>query len=73
MEDLVKAYIAYGAGSVTKINYRKFMQALLHGNFNAFQQDHNLYVWNVFAVSPNFPTSPLLILSVLKMLIDSSA
>jgi cold shock CspA family protein len=49
------------------------MQALLHGNYNAFQQDHNLFVWNVFAVSPNFPTSPLLILSILKMLIDSSA
>lgn len=73
VEDLVKAYIAYGAGSINKINYRKFMQALLHGNYNAFQQDHNLYVWNVFAVSPNFPTSPLLVLSILKMLIDTSA
>lgn len=73
VEDLVKTYIAYGSGGVTRVNYRKFMQALLHGNFNAFQQDHNLFVWNVFAVSPNFPTSPLLILSVLKMLIDSSA
>jgi cold shock CspA family protein len=73
MEDLVKTYVAYGAGAATRVNYRKFMQALLHGNFNAFQQDHNLFVWNVFAVSPNFPTSPLLTLSVLKMLIDSSA
>lgn len=73
VEDLVKAYIAYGSGSTMRINYRKFMQALLHGSYNAFQQEHNSFVWNVFSVSPNFPTSPLLILSVLKMLIDSSA
>jgi hypothetical protein len=49
------------------------MQALLHGNYNAFQQDHNLFIWNVFAVSPNFPTSPLIILSIMKMLIGSSS
>jgi cold shock CspA family protein len=71
IEDLVKAYVAYGTGAA-KVNYRKFMQALLHGNYNAFQQDHNRFVWNVFAVSPNFPTSPLLTLSILKMLIESS-
>jgi cold shock CspA family protein len=73
VEDLVKTYVAYGSGATIRVNYRKFMQALLHGNFNAFQQDHNLFVWNVFAVSSNFPTSPLLILGILKMLIDSSA
>jgi cold shock CspA family protein len=73
VEDLVKAYIAHGAGSGIRVNYRKFMQALLHGNYNAFQQDYNIYIWNVFAVLPNFPTSPLLILSILKMLIESSA
>ena len=73
VDDLVKSYIAHGARSIIRVNYRKFMQALLHGNYNAFQQDHNLFVWNVFAVSPNFPTSPLIILSILKMLIESSA
>jgi cold shock CspA family protein len=73
VDDLVKSYIAYGAKAPVIVNYRKFMQALLHGNYNAFQQDHNLFVWNVFAISPNFPTSPLLILSLLKMLIESSA
>ena len=72
VDDLVKSYIAYGAESIIRVNYRKFMQALLHGNYNAFQQDHNIYVWNAFAISPNFPTSPLLMLSILKMLIDSS-
>ena len=72
VDDLVKTYIAYGKATPVTVNYRKFMQALLHGNYNAFQQDHNQFVWNVFAISPNFPTSPLLILSILKMLIESS-
>ena len=41
VEDLVKSYIAYGAHAMNGINYRKFVQALLHGNYNAFQQEYN--------------------------------
>ena len=70
VEDLVAAYIAYSATVPLKLDYRKFMQALLHGNYNAFQQEHNLFVMNIFAISPYLPTTPLLNLSVLKVLID---
>lgn len=70
VEDLVKAFIAYGSFSSFKINYRKFMQALLQGQCNAFQQDQNTFVLNVFAVSPYLPTTPLLLLGILKVLID---
>jgi hypothetical protein len=54
VEDLVKAYIAAGSHATVRVNYRKFMQALLHGNYNEFQPCHNLYVWSVFAVSQTF-------------------
>jgi cold shock CspA family protein len=46
------------------------MQALLHGNYNAFQQDHNTFILNLFAISPYFPTTPFLKLGILKLLID---
>jgi cold shock CspA family protein len=70
VEDLVSAYMARGSGHPVKLNYGKFTQALLQGSYNAFQQDQNQFVLNVFAISPYFPTSPLLNLSILKMLID---
>jgi len=70
IDDLVTAYVVHGSGAPLKLNYRKFMQALLQGNYNAFQQEHNHFVLNVFAISPYFPTTPLLNLSILKVLID---
>jgi cold shock CspA family protein len=70
VEDLVKAFVVHGSSAPLRMPYRKFMQALLHGNYNAFQQDHNLFVLNVFAISAFFPTSPFLNLSILKLLID---
>jgi len=70
IEQLVTAYIAYGGSTTLRLNYRSFMQALLHGNYNAFLQDHNSFVLNVFAISPYLPTTPLLNLSIIKMLID---
>ena len=73
VDDLVKSFVIYGKNVPLKIDYRKFMQALLHGHYNAFQQDQNIYVLNVFSVSQNFATSPLLLLSILKMLIERSA
>jgi cold shock CspA family protein/energy-coupling factor transporter ATP-binding protein EcfA2 len=70
IEQLVTAYIAHGQSRSIRLDYRAFMQSLLHGNYNAFVQEHNEFVFNVFAISPYFPTTPLLNLSILKMLID---
>src|SRR5262249_43937273 len=46
------------------------MQSLLLGNYNAFSQDNNNFVLNVFAVSRHFISSPLLIVRCLRLLID---
>jgi hypothetical protein len=70
IEDLVKAFIVHGSTEALRVDSRKFMQALLHGNYNAFQQDHNTFIFNVFAISPYFPTTPFLSLGILKLLID---
>ena len=70
IEDHVKAFIAYGSDHPIRLNHRAFMQALLQGQYNAFLQEHNSFVLNVFAISPYFPTTPLLNLGILKLLID---
>jgi len=70
IDDLVGAYLKAGASGQVKISYRKFMQALIQGEYNTFQQDNSSFVLNVFDVSPDFPSTPLLRLSVLKLLID---
>jgi cold shock CspA family protein len=70
VEDLVKAFIVHGSVAALRLDSRKFMQALLHGNYNAFQQDHNTFIFNLFAISPYFPTTPFLNLGILKLLID---
>jgi cold shock CspA family protein len=72
IEDLVTAFIAHGANAPLKMNYHKFMKALMLGNYNIFQQEQNLYIFNIFSVSPYFPTTPLLALSVLKLLIEKA-
>jgi cold shock CspA family protein len=72
IEDLVRAYIASGSMASFRLSSRKFMQALLQGNYNAFQQDQNKFVLKVFAISPYLPTTPLLLLSILKVLFDKS-
>lgn len=70
IDDLVGAYLKLGATAQVKISYRKFMQALIQGEYNAFQQDNSSFVLNIFDVSPDFPSTPLLRLSILKLLID---
>lgn len=70
IDDLVGAYLKVGATGQVKVSYRKFMQALIQGEYNAFQQDNSSFVLNVFDVSPDFPSTPLLRLSILKLLID---
>ncbi|MEI9994654.1 MAG: cold shock domain-containing protein [Rhizomicrobium sp.] len=70
IDDLVKAYIAGGAQMHVQLEHRKMMHALVLGNHNHFQPEENPYILNVFEISPHYPTSPLLLLSVLKVLID---
>lgn len=48
------------------------MQALLLGNCNNFQQEESSFILNLFAISTDFPSSPLLKLSILKILIDKA-
>jgi len=70
IEDLITAYVTNRAQPHMRLHYRKFMKAILLGNYNVFRQDHNDYVLNVFAISPHHLTTPLLNLSILKILID---
>lgn len=72
VDDLVAAYVSGGPGRGLTIGHRKFMQALLLGNYNNFQQDESPFILNVFQVNPDFPSSPLLRLSILKLLIDKA-
>ncbi len=72
IDELMSAYIKRTGGSTFSVSYRKFMQALVLGEYNNFQQGDSPFVINVFATSADFPTSPLIKLSVLKLLIDKA-
>jgi cold shock CspA family protein len=72
VEDLVAAYLARGSGRNLSVGYAQFMQALLLGNYNNFQQDESSFILNVFSISADFPSSPLLKLSLIKILIDKA-
>jgi cold shock CspA family protein len=48
------------------------MQALVLGDYNSFEEENSTFIVNVFLVSPEFPSTPLLRLSVLKFLIDKA-
>ncbi|MEJ0044252.1 MAG: hypothetical protein WDM81_19445 [Rhizomicrobium sp.] len=70
IDDLVRAYIAQGSHMQVQLEHRKMMHALVLGNHNHFQPEDNPYILNVFEISPHYPTSPLLLVSILKVLID---
>lgn len=70
IDDLVGVYLKQGTSGPVKISYRKFMQALIQGDYNAYQQGNSSFVLNVFDISADFPSTPLLRLSILKLLID---
>jgi cold shock CspA family protein/energy-coupling factor transporter ATP-binding protein EcfA2 len=72
VDDLVAAYIAKGSTAGLSVSYTKFMQALVLGSYNNFQQDESPFVLNLFSISADFPSSPLLKASVLKLLIDKA-
>jgi len=67
MEDLIKTYLAENRLNIPKF---KIKQALLFGDYNQFNQDANDYVLNVFTVRSDDVTSPLLKLSILRLLMD---
>lgn len=70
MEELVKTYLADGRLTIPRLKIR---QALIFGDHNQFRQEANDYVLNVFAVSADQLTTPLVRLSILRLLIDIEA
>lgn len=67
MEDLIKLYIAENRLNIPRV---KIKQALLFGDYNQFNQDSNDYILNVFTVRSDDVTTPLLKLSILRLLMD---
>ena len=70
VDDLIKTYIASGPGRLPSGHASKLMKALVLQNYNNFQPAKNEFVMNVFEVSPHSPTSPLVSLTLLKVLIN---
>ena len=67
IDDLVKTFLLSGE---LKVEERKIFQALLHGDYNHFSQDNSDYVLNMFSVDPEWISSPLCKLSVVRLLLD---
>ena len=70
IDELVGMYMTRSVARPLSIRHRKFSQALLLGNYNQFRPDDHDYILNVFQISPDHPSSPLLTLSILRALID---
>ncbi|MEA1086381.1 cold shock domain-containing protein [Sphingomonas sp. CD22] len=71
IDELVASYLKHGGNSVP-IKHRKFVQALIGGNYNQFDGTKHGYIRDVFETSADFPSSPLLTLSLLRLLIDKA-
>lgn len=67
LEDLVKTYLSEKNLFVKPYQIKK---ALVLGNYNHFNSSDSEFVLNVFAIKPDQVTSPLLKLSILRLLID---
>ena len=65
--DLVKAYAVGERFRPQRINIKK---ALLFGDYNHFHQPDSSFILNLFEVDSNIVTSPLLRLSILRLLMD---
>lgn len=70
MEELVKTYLADGRLTIPKIKIR---QALIFGDHSQFRQEANDYVLNLFIMPPDQLTTPLIRLSILRLLLDIEA
>lgn len=67
MEDLIKTYLADGRLTISKLKIR---QAIIFGDHSQFRQEANDYVLNLFVVAPDQITTPLIRLSILRLLLD---
>ncbi|WGV23969.1 hypothetical protein [Halotia branconii] len=65
--ELVKTYIV---GNKSRPNRRQIKKALLVGDYNRFEQKDSDFILNLFEVNSSSITSPLLRLSILRMLLD---
>lgn len=67
VEELISAYFAKGD---IKIQEQRIVQALLYGDYKKFKQEAQEYVLNLFALESGHLNSPLLRLSILRLLMD---
>lgn len=67
LEDLVKTYLSEKNLFVKSYQIKK---AIVLGNYNHFNSSDSEFILNVFAIKPDQVTSPLLKLSILRLLID---
>lgn len=67
VDDLVAAYFAKRSISITEM---RVTQSLLYGDYNKFRQDSHEYVLNLFSIEVGCLNSPLLRMSILRLLKD---
>lgn len=65
IDEIIKSYVA---GKRLTPNYRKFMQALLQGDYSYYRPIENPYIYPIFNVSEKIRYSPLLALRILLLL-----
>lgn len=70
IEQLVGAYVS---GAYLSISQHQIEKALILGDYNHFYQAHSEFILDIFTVKADQVTSPLLKLSILKLLIDREA
>jgi len=63
--DLIKAFYS---GEAFSLNYSKFMNALLRGDYELFKQNDNHFVLSIYQVNDQVKQSPLLFLRILALL-----
>ncbi len=66
-DELLKTYLTQDFKGISRA---RVAQALLFGDYNQFNQDSNEFILNVFTVESEHITSPLLMLSILRVLMD---
>jgi energy-coupling factor transporter ATP-binding protein EcfA2 len=67
VDELVTAYFSKRD---VRIPEMRIVQALIYGEYNKFRQDAHEYVLNMFSVETECMNSPLLRLSILRLLLD---
>lgn len=68
VEDLLKVYLS---GSATAVIPGRAYQALIKGRYDIYPSEHHEFVQNIFAMSGDIETSPLLGIRVLRLLHDA--